>query len=82
MLRELPVPHEKGSKPPFRDKRMVKAEDYYVVINHMKWMSKFSRVPNSGYLFEVSSMPAKETQELRSSLVSEAKDYPTIDLAS
>ena len=60
---------------------MVEAEDDYVVIDDVKRMAKFSRVPDSGHVFQVNAVLAEKTQESRSRLVTEPEDDPLVDLA-
>src|SRR5712692_2998554 len=59
---------------------MVQAEDDNVVIDDVKRMAKFSRVPDSGHVFQVNPMLAEKSHQLRSRLVSEPEDHPLIEL--
>jgi len=79
-VREFLVPNQNGSKSPFRNKGMVEAEDDNVVIDYVKRMAKFSRVPDSGPVFQVSSMLAEKTQQSGSRWVTKPEDDPLVDL--
>ena len=50
---EFLVPDKNGSKSPFRDKGMAEAEDDGVIIDDVERIAKFSRVPDSGHVFQV-----------------------------
>ena len=56
-IRKLPgqffVMDQQGSESPFRDKRMVQAEDDDFIVNDMERMTKFSGISHSGYVFQL-----------------------------
>src|SRR5713101_6768385 len=59
---------------------MVQAKDDDLVIDDMKRMPKFSRVPDTCHVFQVNPMLAEKSHQLRSRLVSEPEDNPLVEL--
>jgi hypothetical protein len=78
-LSKFLVPNQKRCKAPLGNKRMVERQNDKVIVDNVKRMAEFSRVPHSGHVFHVRPVLAKKAHQLRRRLVGKAENHTMVN---